>query len=154
MIEFKGEISEECLKYLHKKETNDGRILGSIMSSIAIIVVIIIACTWRIEALILAIMPIVFFIMVYIPQKGIEDRAPKRISIEENLLVFESEKFSAIREIEEVKAVIDLGDWYYISLYFPHKWGYYVCQKDLITQGTLEEFEALFEDKLVRRIDD
>lgn len=53
--------------------------------------------------------------------------------------------------MDEVKAVIDLGDCYRIVFYMPHKSLRFICQKDLIQIGTLDAFEALFSDKIIRK---
>lgn len=52
----------------------------------------------------------------------------------------------------QVKKVIDYGRYYYLFLYkFDPSKGI-VCQKSLLINGTIEEFEELFEGKIVRRI--
>ena len=38
-----------------------------------------------------------------------------------------------------------------MPIYFPSQWSNCICQKDLIIEGTIEEFEKLFEDKIVRK---
>ena len=38
-----------------------------------------------------------------------------------------------------------------IFFIFPYKSQRFVCQKDLLVQGTIEEFEAVFEGKIVRK---
>lgn len=53
--------------------------------------------------------------------------------------------------VEHVKKVIDFGDWYFISFHIFHKNPSFICQKDLIKEGTIEEFEELFKDKIVRK---
>ena len=52
-----------------------------------------------------------------------------------------------VYEIENVESVVDYGSYYVIKN--PR---YIFCQKDLLTQGTLEDFEKLFADKLVRKV--
>ena len=47
------------------------------------------------------------------------------------------------------KKVVDMGDWYKIYFYFPHKSNIFLCQKDLIVQGTIEEFENIMYGKIV-----
>ena len=54
------------------------------------------------------------------------------------------------RDLYDVKKVIDYGVFYDIKFYFPWEQEY-MCQKDLIVEGTIEEFEELFADKLVRK---
>ena len=45
--------------------------------------------------------------------------------------------------------VVDKGEYYFIDILFREGRGV-VCQKNLMVQGSIEEFEALFGDKLVR----
>ena len=54
--------------------------------------------------------------------------------------------------ISDIKCVNDYGEFY--ELVFPRSAGIsdkFICQKNLLTKGTLEEFEALFEGKVVRK---
>lgn len=51
--------------------------------------------------------------------------------------------------LDKVKSVTDYGAFYDIKA---DMWPiHFYCQKDLLTQGTLEYFEKLFADKLVRK---
>ncbi len=50
----------------------------------------------------------------------------------------------------EVAQLIDYGEFYYAQLAKARGNHKYIFQKNLLTQGTLEEFEALFEGKLIR----
>ena len=52
--------------------------------------------------------------------------------------------------LSKVKKVVDEGDAYIIKFRLGNVNNDFICQKDLLKQGTLEEFEALFVDKLVR----
>ena len=53
--------------------------------------------------------------------------------------------------MDEVKRVEDYGDFYRIIFYFPHCDRFCICQKDLITQGTIEEFEEMFAGYIVKK---
>ena len=78
---------------------------------------------------------------------------PRRVEIGEDYISIECDLYSQIEDLSSIKEVVDWGEWYHIRFYFPGVCPYFVCQKDLITQGTIEEFEKLFEDKLVRKTD-
>lgn len=43
-----------------------------------------------------------------------------------------------------------MGDWYVIDFYFPYKNLFFICQKNLLIQGSIDEFERLFEDNIVK----
>jgi len=52
-------------------------------------------------------------------------------------------------EIDQVKRVRDDGKYY--SIIYADISNAIICQKSLLVEGTLEEFEALFEGKIVRK---
>ena len=54
--------------------------------------------------------------------------------------------------IDDVKKIIDYGEFYDFVFTFSARDIYFVCQKDLLVCGTIEEFESLFEGKIERRI--
>ncbi len=76
-------------------------------------------------------------------------KTPFRISIEEDYIVCVAGKHEAGREVSDVKAVRDHGDFY--ELVFPFGKGdqHFICQKYLLTKGSPEAFEALFADIIV-----
>ena len=54
--------------------------------------------------------------------------------------------------VKAITKVEDYGEYYYL---FVHRWESthgIVCQKDLLVEGTLEEFEKLFAGKIIRKI--
>ena len=75
----------------------------------------------------------------------------KRVTIDGNDLECEGDQFHDIKSIDRVKSVIDYGEWYKIEFRLPGNSQRFICQKDLITQGTIEDFENLFADKIIRR---
>ena len=55
-------------------------------------------------------------------------------------------------DINKIKQVVDYGEFYYVVFYMGMLFVIgAMCQKNLLTKGTLEEFEAKFVDKLVRK---
>ena len=58
---------------------------------------------------------------------------------------------SETKNLSNVKKVVDMGEWYKIYFYFPYKSNLFICQKDLLVKGTIEEFEELFSDKIIRK---
>lgn len=53
---------------------------------------------------------------------------------------------------DDVSSVDDIGEWYVINMPNVRPIQKLVCQKDLLTQGTLEDFESLFVTKIIRKI--
>lgn len=76
---------------------------------------------------------------------------PLLIAIDGDDIVCEGKDFRHVRSTEDIKSIKDYGDFYQILFYFPHKSLVFVCQKDLIVEGTIEEFEERFADYIVRK---
>ena len=157
MIEFKGEITGNCKQYIMKRETVIscfGFIVGAGAISIPIIILSI-TCNAYIWLMMLlpAATVIAGFIPFFLKDYGLSKVKllfPTTISIDdEGEMTCENEEFHEYRHISQVKKVFDMGEWYAIYFYWPHRTIRYVCQKDLLCQGTLEEFEKLFQEKLV-----
>lgn len=55
------------------------------------------------------------------------------------------------KSVNDIKEIRDYGSFYYISFNTKKILFEYVCQKDLIVSGTIEEFEEQFRDKIVRK---
>ena len=53
--------------------------------------------------------------------------------------------------ISDVKKVVDHGEFYELSFVFGKVSDKFICQKSLLTKGTLEEFKAMFGDKVYRK---
>ena len=51
---------------------------------------------------------------------------------------------------EDIRRVLDMGDYYYLDIPFQSGRGM-VCQKNLMTVGTEETFEELFKGKIERK---
>ena len=73
------------------------------------------------------------------------------IQISDGVLSAEIGKRCDVRNINDIKKIVDYGDWYKIYFYFPHKSNAFICQKDLIMQGTIEEFEEMFAGYIVKK---
>lgn len=53
-------------------------------------------------------------------------------------------------KLKKIKKVVAYGDSYYLTFRFPYRQVGLFCQKDLLTDGTIEEFESLFAGKIVK----
>ena len=78
----------------------------------------------------------------------------KKISFDcRNLYIFKGKREITV-PISGIKQIEDYGDFYRIKLYVVSYIGYdfdiFICQKNLLTKGTLEEFEKMFDNKIVR----
>lgn len=54
-----------------------------------------------------------------------------------------------IKEVKKIKKVIDNGKYY--TVIYSGLSNAIICQKNLLVEGTLEEFEAIFEGKIKRK---
>ena len=68
---------------------------------------------------------------------------PKHIIIENESINIMCEKSANIRRIDSIKKIIDYGNCYFVIFRFPHNYFSCLCQKDLLTNGTLEKFEEI-----------
>ena len=96
-------------------------------------------------------LPIMYFVETHKGKKKKESYLPYRIFTDEEYVVCITKKNEEYRLIKDVKLVYDYGEWYEITFPFGKKSSNFIYQKSLLTKGTLEEFEALFEGKIVRK---
>ena len=110
MIEFRGEISDECKRYILKNETKTASRVSLIVTVIVSVPLAIAAIKWdSIFALFIA-LPVIMTIFASIPQtKKFNSRIPKRLTIRDGVIDCgcEREEFSQVRSVEDVKKVID-----------------------------------------------
>ena len=162
MIEFQGSISEknqlDRMKKLDKKVTQVS-ILGLIFIWLVVIAIglplRILQDLWGELIVCSLIMLTVPILSAYTPKKVIlRFRISPHIIITEKDLSLESwsngKEVWRIRKISKVKKVLDCGEVYYIIFKFGDITNSWICQKNNIINGTIEEFESLFQTKLVK----
>lgn len=165
MIEFKGKLSNKCKEYVVKSSWQLGLfvVIAVCIPFIILLIVLSIIDDWVYLLMLLPIALLIFFFSLKPGTKAYRKLAGKNGKIYDGELtwhiIIKGDKISAegtqrseIKHLSNVKKVVDMGDWYKIYFYFPHKSDLFICQKDLIIQGTTEEFESLFSDKIIRRI--
>ena len=59
---------------------------------------------------------------------------------------------TVIKPVKKVKKVVDCGGYYYLYLHRLDASHGIICQKDLLIEGSLEEFENIFAGKIKRKI--
>lgn len=155
MIEFNGYLNGSAEKAFFRKGRNiilKGYLILVPMSLPAIIMGgrILHSVTFIYAVLgFLLVLPLFFFI----PQSKKERMAllPKRIYTDGETIVVIAERYSESKLIGDVSSVIDHGEYYELSFPFGKISDKFICQKSLLAQGTLAEFEALFSNKLIRK---
>lgn len=154
MIEFKGELSKTCKEFVLKNEAYCARKVAIIAYvPFAVAEIIWWAVSGKLYVLIVlpALVFPVFLAGIKPREKDYEVIMTKRVTIDGNDLECEGDQFHDIKSIDRVKSVIDYGEWYKFEFRLPGNSQRFICQKDLITQGTIEDFENLFADKIIRR---
>ena len=70
--------------------------------------------------------------------------------LKDNVIKGITDEMTVHNNISNVIEVRDFEDYYEIVFPAIYIFSVYICQKNLLIKGTLEDFEALFEDKIVR----
>lgn len=92
--------------------------------------------------------PLIFRICV--SKKERQRNLPKKVIINEGVITSVSDKTTISKKIAQIKVIRDCGEFYHIV--FPRIYidAVFVCQKNLLSKGTIEEFELLFKDKITK----
>ena len=155
MIEFKGYISGAAEKHFHKKVINFGQNIA--LAGVFVFLPLFIRISLRTKDwLTLGFYCTLFLIiplLARIPKSRKEKAAitPKRIYIEEDTIVCVADKYVESKLLSDVKQVRDFGAFYDVVFPFGKYSEKFVCQKDLLTIGTIADFEKLFEGRIVRK---
>lgn len=90
-------------------------------------------------------------LLLWNPRKKLPFRWEFHITIDEEKIVEECPLWPKPVEkpIKKIKRVLDYEDCYYVI--YGDMNNSIVCQKDLLTEGSIEEFEALFQGKIIRK---
>ena len=96
-----------------------------------------------------------FYLEIYLKNKSKDPLLWVAILTEETeieLTFRDGYLFNPIKTIKvsKIKRIEDWGNFYSIVCHFPRE-GHYILQKQLIVEGTIEEFETFFEDFIVRK---
>ncbi len=89
-----------------------------------------------------------FFFRICVSKKERQRNLPKKVIINEGVITSVSDKTTISKNIAQIKVIRDCGEFYHIV--FPRIYidAVFVCQKNLLSKGTIEEFELLFRDKI------
>lgn len=155
MIVFSGVVSDEIQAQTMKRRSQWFFRFFSI-SSIAIIIVG--GVLWfildgeMVEWILLSALLIgVALLQLWNPRKKLPFRWEYHITIDEEKIVQESPLWPKPIEkpIKKIKKVLDYEDVYYVI--YSDMDNSIVCQKDLLIEGSIEEFETLFQGKIIRK---
>lgn len=159
MIEFYGILSEKCLNQFSKKKNLKNSLFFMFFTLSAIMVTIVLSllkiATVHYFCLLSILMVILNVILLIVPAHSAIFRSPIKITINNDIIICSIEHLAKqfkpkIRKIRHVKKIIVYKDWYLIIFKYDIT-DMIVCQKNLIRKGTLEEFEKMFKNKLIRK---
>ena len=153
MIEFTGVISGNAEKYFWARARRLGLkiiLVSELLVLAPIIFYMIIKSNW-LTASVAVIGGCIIPLFVFIPKSKKEKMLllPKRIYTDGESIVCVGENYSESKLIGDETLVRDFGDFYELVYPFGKVSDKFICQKNLLSQGSLEDFEALFEGKIV-----
>ena len=156
MIRFLGELEGESRRFLLRRQSLLQMFIWGVSTVIVGVPIVAFALSWKMLILwcYVAYVVIFMFICLLPPTKQAQKTfMPKEVFIDltDEMIVQKSEKNERFRELSSIKSVLDYGDWYYFKFYFGNKDQYFICQKSLLIEGTIDDFESLFEDKIIRK---
>ena len=152
MVEFLGDLSGDYKRYTAKQQAKYNFLVSCIVSTIITVIIIIfsIKVHW---IFVVFMVPIIFLIICssIIPKGKILDYVlPTQIIIINNLITCKGKKFCTTKELNCVKKVIEKENFYQIIFRFPYKDLRFICQKDLLVNGSIDDFKDIFKDKIVK----
>lgn len=158
MIEFNGYITGEAEKHFKKRCIIIGLnmvFVSLTMLSPAVFILAFKLANWLVVGVYCSLFIIIPALSI-IPKGRREQIAitPKKIFVEGDSIVCVTDKFNVAKLIRDVKLVRDFGEFYDIVFPFGKVSEYFVCEKKLLTKGSLEQFESLFAGKIQRKTGD
>ena len=162
MIEFFGTLDEQCQKEINKRTRI---MLAIVFTCFTVLLGIIPTVVLYIQqdedfyeffglTVLLVIVSFIFWLPINVIRKPPEGTSTDVLIQIDGSYIMRS-GFGAVqtqkKPLSKVKKVIDVGEWYYVVFKGGSLNSAFVCQKNLLKQGTLDEFEALFEDKIIRK---
>lgn len=157
MIEFNGYISENAEKYFFKQEFLCVVLCYLIPNSVFLLLGVLLGIKsgfWFMAEIIASmylIVPIACGFLFSI-KKTRKKMITKRIIIKDDLITAITDTQSLTKNLSDVKQVKEFLDFYAISFRFGNLSNTFICQKNLLVNGTLDEFDELFIEKLVLKI--
>lgn len=159
-FEFQGYIKD----YLIKKQKRGSFLAALITALLFFVPAVIVGAIWynNFIAVMISIGLTAFSLLFLIyfsrwdsPLNGFYKSVPEKIIIDSKQSIMET---SGITEycyksvnFDEIKEILDLEKFYEFKFYGHAGSMFFICQKDLIIEGTIEEFEKQFESKIIRK---
>ena len=154
-MEFDGYLTGKAEKHFYRRS----RILGqkivlwtTVLLGPGVLSYTIRTQNWRIFIAFVAVFMCILLILT-IPrsEKSKKQITPKKIIIKDECIICIANKYTETRLTTDVKMVKDFGEYYEICFPFGKISEKYICQKNLLKKGSIQEFETLFSGKIVRQ---
>lgn len=153
MVQFNGQPSFEVQKHIYKKTRRMLYIAFSVAWGILLFPIASFAISHNMTSFLyvyLPMLPVLYLIVFACRPSKKKPMLPGKLTIDNEYIEYKSKQATICRNISDVKVVRDYGDFYDIISYFGKGSDFFVCQKSLLSCGTLKEFERFFKGKLVR----
>ena len=147
MIVFRGTLNAECEEYVKSKLKKAMFIKAIVLSVMCTLPIVFLGIVLDSLFFLFLIAPLPIIIEALFNKKSRKDR-PEEIIIDDTCVEIKAHYSDRTIPLEKISALYDMGTWYKVNI-FNFFNTMLVFQKDLIVEGTLEEFETLFQDKIV-----
>ncbi len=161
MFIFQFKCEGEAKEYLIREEVKAAREARIVVALMFLLPAIVFAIIWYYNYIVLLIsIGIVLLTCIFLivfrqwdnPINELYNIIPTTITIENDKIERSGVQSYRIINIQDIKEIWDMGSFYAVIFYFPNRDRRFICQKDLIVEGTIEEFEQLFKNKIIRKI--
>lgn len=160
MIEFNGEQSNECKLLIAREKSKKIGLLFTIINSIADIFILVfgILNNKLFISLLTAIIFLLLAVLTFItPKKQVSNvKIDTKIVITSDTILmdystnFYANKKTLTRKISNIKKIIDFGICYCIIFKHGDITNSWICEKSLITKGSISNFEELFCKQIIK----
>ena len=153
MIKFSGQPSFKVQKHIYRKTRRMLHIAFSGAWFVLLLPVAYFTISHNMTLFLygyLVILPILNLIVLTCQPSKKKPMLPGQLTIGNEYIEYKSKQVTVCRNISDVKAVRDYGDFYDVISNFGKGSDFFVCQKSLLSCGNLEDFEKLFYGKIVR----
>ena len=158
MIEFTGYLTANALKYYQRRSIRLTRMFLALLFSMCVSSLFYanfwfgkqISANTAVSAIVIFAVCIIFLpYPIFKWQKN--NSLAKQIYIKDGMIFYVTDKGTVTQALEGVKGVRDFGEYYVLIFRDSGNFSQIICEKDLLTNGTIEQFEELFDGKIVRK---
>ncbi len=154
MIVFEGLITGLAEKQFWKEYRKNALIvlgIGTIILFPVFLIATLYVKSWLIP-LIFVLGMLFAIIVMFLPKTKNEKvkMLPSKIYIRDECIVSVSKDYTDTKSTTDIKEIRDYGDFYVVLFPFGKLSHHFICQKSLITKGSVDDFEKTFEDVIIK----